>query len=133
MTKYLSDEEKQIMADLAHHLPTDNVRSFVWDSSDVLGACQEGSEAVTIVRRHVPDNFWLGFRELIKLGLAKDTSPVPLSDEYDQSVEVKRTVLEALLLLIAKLLQTLLCKNSTPDDTKVRMSRHLSLEEGLER
>lgn len=132
MTKFLKQEEKQLMADLSHHVSAESVRSLIWDNSDILDACPEGGETVTILRRSVPDDFWLGFRQLVKLGVAKDTSSAALSDEYDQTVEVNRTVLEALLLMLVRLVEALLCKDRDEPETKPRGSRHLALGEGLE-
>ena len=108
MTLLLKQEQKQFMANLAHHVSAQSARSLVWENSEYLNSYQDDGETVTIVRRSVPDNFWLGFHELVKLGLARNTSPENISDEYDRSVTVSEKLLEVLLLLFSKLVHTLL-------------------------
>ena len=132
MTNFLRQEEKQLMADLSHHVSAQSVKSLIWDNSDILDACPEGGETVSILRRSVPDDLWLGFRQLVKLGVAKDTSPAALSDEYDQTVELNRTVLEALLLMLVRLVEALLCKDREEPKAMPRGSRHHAVVEGLE-
>lgn len=132
MTKFLRQEEKQLMADLSHHVSAQSVRSLIWDNSDILDACPEGGETVCILRRSVPDELWLGFRQLVKLGVAKDTSPAALLDEYDQTVEVNRTVLEEFLLMLVRLVEALLCKDRDEPEARPRGSRYHALAEGLE-
>lgn len=132
MNNYLSQEEKQMMADLAHLLAENDMKALVRDASDVLNECQDSGETVTIVRRSVPDNFWLAFRELVRLGIARDSTRPETSDEYDQCIDVSRPVLEALLLVIVNVLQALLSKDGGYRAERRREYHRYPIGDGLE-